>query len=438
MAEPSMLCNAFCNPEMIGDLEKTRTLQIAPDVWMLEGYAGFNFFVEPPSGNIFILRDNDLVLLMDTGHHGFYREKILNVLRGLAEDGARELVLTLSHGHWDHGKNNDIIDEAGFETTRFILAEPELHTINIPEHMIGDAQKVRDYFDPFLSLPLGLPAFMEWARNFPEFNEPRFQKTWKLIESIPEAYDADKTRAAWESLLRNVLCPDLGSYLIDRAEPLLLSQRETRRIGGVELTGWPVGRFFLIHDGSQSPGHVCLYDPLHKLMITGDATLEINPPFFDCNFNACIDISRQCLQMAEQGDILLATDCHRTSQWWIRSFNAWGMEPLAPIELLDVAQGRDQCMEFYRLWVDYFTTLREEVLLAHARIGEATVPEIVAELRTSNNRRVVFKLGLTLPNIPSSPEMLVARVLAENGAARRVKDGRNLFTPSERWKFTAK
>jgi glyoxylase-like metal-dependent hydrolase (beta-lactamase superfamily II) len=421
---------------MLADLEKCRVTEIAPDILMLEGYAGTMFFLEPPSGNIFVMRDRDLVLVMDTGHHGFFRKSILEALSKFKKEGARELVLVLSHGHWDHGKNNDVIFEAGYEKVRFLLPEPEFATINIPEHMSGDLDRTREYYDPLEKAGAGLTTFLDWAVNFPEYSEPRYQKAWQALRSVPAAYDPVAARAAYRALLFDVLCPDLSSYAIDRAEPLALAGREKLVLGEVELTGWPVGRFFLWHDASQSPGHLCIYDPKSRLMITGDATLEINPPFFDCDFNACLETCRVCLRLAESGYIDLATDCHRTSQWWPRSFAAWGVTPLDPIQLVDVARGRKECSDFYRMWVDYFGTLRDEVLLAHARIGEAAVSEIYEELKKSNNKNVVFKLGLTMPNIPSNPETLVAKVLAESGASRRVDGERILFTPVEKWNFS--
>ena len=233
----------------------------------------------------------------------------------------------------------------------------------------------------------------------------------------------------------NVFCRDLGPYIIDSAEALSLEDREKRSFGDTEVVGWPIGRFFAIHDASQSPGHVCIYDPLNKLMITGDATLEINPSFWDSNLSACIDISRKCLRMAQQGHILLATDCHRTSQWWPKLVKAWGISPLAPIQLKDVARGQDECIEFYRMWVDYFTQLKDETLLAHSRIGEATVTEIVAELGKSTDKNMIFKMGLTRSNIPALTELLVAKVLSENHASRRVEEGKIVFSPSEKWNF---
>ena len=50
---------------------------------------------------------------------------------------------------------------------------------------------------------------------------------------------------------------------------------------------------------------------------------------------------------------------------------------------------------------------------------------------------MVFKLGLTMPNIPSTPGMLVAKVLAESCASRRVDGEKILFTPPEKWKFSS-
>lgn len=435
MNASKMLCNPFCNPQMLADLEKCRVLEIAREVWELEGYAGTNFFLEPPSGNIFILRDGDLVLLMDTGHHGFFRSRMLEVLTRLRREGARELVLLLSHGHWDHGKNNDIIFEAGYEKARFLLPEPELATLDIPRHMQADLDKVRDYYDPLQLLTPGLKGYVEWARNFPEFKDDRYQEAWRVIESLPGEYDPDAARAAYRHLLEDVLCPDQKSYLIDRAEPLALADRKKLTLGDVELTGWSIGRFFIWHDASQSPGHVCVYDPRNKLMITGDATLEINPPLFDCDFNACIETSRKCLTMTEGGYIEKAADCHRSSQWWPRCFSAWGLEPLSPVQLVDVARGRQECLAFYSMWVEYFTALREEVLKAHLRIGEASVGEIVDELRKSKDKNCVFKLGLTLPNIPASPEILVAKVLAENETPRCLIEKGIVFKPLSKWSF---
>jgi len=427
-----MLCSPFCDPGMLEDLEKCRVMEIFPDVFFIEGYAGTaGFFSRPPSGNIFIMRDGDTVLVEDSGHHPFYRDKMLAVLKKFKDEGAKELILTMSHGHWDHGKNNDVIFEAGYEKARFLLAEPEFHTLNIAEHLIGDQKKLFKYYDPCKSQNYyeGLKQQLEYFKMFPAYKEPKFQKTWKMIEALTPESSTEEVFAAWCANMKNVMASDLSSYIIDKAEPLKLKDREKRTIGGQEVLGWPVGRFFLIHEASQSPGHISVYDPKYKLMITGDATLEINPPFFDCDLNNCIDFCAKCLEMAKKGEILAATDMHRTSQFWPKCIRAWGLEPINRAQEIDVARGQQECIDFYQFWLDYHTAQKEEVLKAHARIGKATVEEIVTELRKSTNKYVQFKLGLTLPYIPCFPHTQVIKVLEENGCVRHVEGGKVLFSP---------
>ena len=425
-----LLCNPFCNPDMLKWLEQCHVTEIAKDVVEYEGFSGANFFLEPPTGNLFFMRDRDMVLMMDSGHHPFIRPKILEILNKFRKEGARELVLVMSHGHWDHGKNNDIIYEAGYDKVRFILPENEFATLNIPVHMTGSYAKAREYYDPCVLWNEGIPMLLEWFKVFPEFNDPKYQETWDKIRSLPKIYDSDKVFEAYESLMKNVLCPDISTYCIDKAEPLRLKDRVTRKYGDIILRGWPLGRFFLIHDASQSPGHISIYDPLNKLMITGDATLEINPPFFDVDFGNCIQICQQCLNMAEAGYITMATDAHRTSQWWSKNLKTAGVEPMGPMQLIDIARGQKECVEFYRMWVDYYGSLWDGVIKAHAAIGEATIPEIIVEMGKSTNKYVAFKLAIGMPRLPSSADMLVAKVLKETGAKRRVDKGRILFTPA--------
>jgi len=102
---------------------------------------------------------------------------------------------------------------------------------------------------------------------------------------------------------------------------------------------------------------------------------------------------------------------------------------------VDVARGKDSCIAFYRMFVNYFSALKQETLMAHSRIGEATVPEIVEELRKSTNKNVRFKLGLDMHNAFSNPGILVAEILDENHTSRWIDDERMIFLPFEKWNF---
>jgi hypothetical protein len=337
----------------------------------------------------------------------------------------------MSHGHWDHGKNNDIIYEAGYEKATFLLPEVEFATLNIQQHMLGDMKKAMAYYDVCEGMPDAFRGILQWAKGFPEYNDPKYKETWDKIQALPEKYDQQKAFEAYSSLLTRVLAPDLSSYIIDKAEPLRMDKKVTRKYGSTVLNGWPIGRFFLIHDASQSPGHICIYDPLNKLIITGDATLEINPPFTDTTLSNCIAICRAALNMAEEGYITLATDCHRSPDWET-SLALWNMKPMEPVELVDCARGKEECVAHFKMWLAYFTNLWDGAVKAHAALGEATVTEILEELRKSTNKYVVFKMGLKPPQCPIRPENIIVNVLKETGAERRVDKGRILFKPAVR------
>ena len=139
--------------------------------------------------------------------------------------------------------------------------------------------------------------------------------------------------------------------------------------------------------------------------------------------------------MAEAGHVLMATDSHRSSRWWHGFLSGQGLEPIDPVELVDVARGKEECTDFYRMWVNYFSALKQETLMAHLRIGEATVPEIVEELRKSTNKNMLFKLGLAKSGAFSNPGIFVAEILAENRTLRWIDGERMLFVPSEKWNF---
>jgi hypothetical protein len=401
-------------------------MEIVHDIWMLEVNNDASFLFDPPVSNVFIMRDNELVLVLGTGCSGVYQARFLEILHRCVKKGAKEIIFMLSYGHWFHPQNKEIANRAGFKKLRFLLPEPEFRNLNI----INQMQKGTNHI-----LPNDIMVFILWIKNFVAHHDPQYQEIWKIIQALPTGYKRKNNRAAWGSVLVDILCPGLNSYIVDWAEPIHLANRQKRSFGGEIVKGWPIGRFFVIHDASRSSGHVCIYDPLNRLMITGDATLEMNPPFFDCDFDACIDTCRKCLGMAEAGHIRMATDCHRSSRWWPGFFSGQGLEPLDPVQIVDVARGKDSCIAFYRMFVTYFSALKQETLMAHSRIGEATVPEIVEELRKSTNKNVRFKLGLEMHNAFSNPGVFVAEILTENHTSRWLDDERMIFLPFEKWNF---
>ncbi len=390
----------------IKDFRRSRVMEIAPDIWMIEGYISSNFLKNPPSCNCFVLRDGDLVLLVDTGTYGFYREPILQILRRYRKEGARRLVLMLTQGHFDHVGNNDLILEAGYDDVRFLLPEVELTTIDLYNHWNNEAVELLEYYNPFRMLPMEGPT---------------------IVPNLASRLSIDLARAIFR-LNTKILFRGIKT-LADRAEVLPPESRVRKQFGDVELRGWEVGRFFAVHDGTHSPGHISFYDPEQKVFLTGDATLEINPPFFNGSMDACIEYMGRFRRLAEQGYVELATDAHRSSLWTQRLQDEAEYEPIHPLQKADVVTGKDDCAAFYGFFEEYFKVLKAETLGILERLGQATIPEIVEEFRASRNPYVRFKNIIAFPKLPSRTDVMVANILKEANVPRRREGDRIIFAP---------
>ena len=191
-----------------------------------------------------------------------------------------------------------------------------------------------------------------------------------------------------------------------------------------------MGRFFAVHDASHTPGHISLYDEGRKLLLAGDLTVEVNPPFLYSDLERCIEMCGRFKRMAEEGYVELASDSHRSVTFFAPLYEKYGMEPVDGIQLVDVARGGEECVAFFACFEDYYHRLRREVLASHSRIGEATVPEILEEFCSSRDPAVLLKAAMRFPDFPNRNDVLVARVLKESGAPRRREGERVLFAPA--------
>ena len=381
-----MAYQGLVTPEMEEEFNRSSVVEMAPDFWRLEGYSGYPFKEKKSSPNVYIMRDEDTLYLLDSGLYAVYRERILKLFQKYFDEGIKKLILLHSHCHFDHVANNDIILEANFPEVRILIPEPELDVIDLKRNMLGDQEELEEYYDPY--------SFEFWI-NGDEMDD----------------------------LLRGV------RTMAERAECLPLDSQVKKRIGDIELVGWEVGRFFAIHDGSQTPGHISIYDPKYKILLVGDLTLEINPPFMHSSLQASIDILGKFIRIVEQGHVEQIADSHRSAIFSPAIYEGCKVESLHPVMFTPIARGKDECIQFLRVFEFYYTQLKDETIIAHARLGEATVPEIVEELKKSINPAVRNKLAFSYPNRPSRIGVLVARVLKETKAVSRKENDKILFTP---------
>jgi glyoxylase-like metal-dependent hydrolase (beta-lactamase superfamily II) len=389
------------------DLKRSRVMELTPDITMIEGYISDDFFFKPPSCNCFVLRDGDLVLLVDTGTYPFYRDAILEVLRKHRRDGAKRLVLMLTQGHFDHVCNNDVILEAGYDDVRFLLPEVELHTMDLYHHWMGDWKAMMEYYDPYREFPMAFPT-------------AAVRIAGRMSTKVAQSMLSNSCRRLFRGI----------NTLADRAEILAMDGRTEWSFGDVSFKGWEVGRFLAIHDATHSPGHLSFYDPKDKVLLTGDATLEINPAFFDSSLETCLRVMGDLKRFAAQGYVELATDGHRSSIWMGELMRTFDRGPVDPIQVVDAARGRDECVTMLGFFEDYYAALKREVLDALALLGEATVPELVEEFQGSSDPYARLKTALVFPKIPSRVDVMVANVMKEAGLPRRREGDRILFRMS--------
>jgi glyoxylase-like metal-dependent hydrolase (beta-lactamase superfamily II) len=388
------------------ELKQTRVMEIAPDIWMIEGYLSMNFFLKPPSSNCFIMRDKDMVLLIDTGTYPHYREKILKILDRFRKDGAKKLVLMLTQGHFDHVANNDVILEAGYREVEFLLPEAEVTTLDLFSHWTGEYRELREYYDTFREMmPLAFPTGV--VRIINSFSQDLADKM--MASHLRKLFGGINTMAHTARIL-----PD--------------SSRVKRRFGDVEFLGWEVGRFFAVHDATHSPGHLSFYDPEHKVFLTGDATLEINPPFLNSSLNNCIAVMKQYKRFAEQGFINLATDAHRSKIWSSMLIDKTGEAPMSPLQLQDTFEGGATCAAYFSLWESYYQGMKDEVLGILKQRGEATVHQIIKDFKASKNPYARFKTLMKFPQLPSRMDVMIANVLREGKIPKRKEGSKIIFS----------
>ena len=83
--------------------------------------------------------------------------------------------------------------------------------------------------------------------------------------------------------------------------------------------------------------------------------MEINPPFFDGSMENLLDLTIKCRLLAEHGFIEVAADAHHSGKHFYSQerMSLMGLEPLAPIQLKEMALGQNECVAFYQLYEDF-------------------------------------------------------------------------------------
>jgi hypothetical protein len=222
--------------------------------------------------------------------------------------------------------------------------------------------------------------------------------------------------------------------MADRVEPLRLDQRETFSFGDVQFEGWRIGKLYLIFDGAHRSDHCCVYDAERRLLLVGDLTLEVNPEGVIGSVTGLIDYCDRFAKMAAQGLVELAGDGHRNAvtlpQMFEKYGEAYGAEPFADSQLVDVIEGKEMAVEFFQGFRDYYSSLRDSVVQAHQRLGTASVARIAQALGEMDTPALRLKQVLEFPRFPSWIQGCVASVLKDQGCRQTGRGKGAVFEPA--------
>jgi len=397
---------------IIKELQKSCVKEIANDVWLIEGYVGDNFLHQPPSCNCYVIRDRDTVYIFDPGYYPFYKGRILEIINKYKKDGVKRVTLLVSQGHFDHTANNDVVTETGLDW-KFFLPEPEIETLRVYDDLVNDIARLEEYENVYSTM-------------FPWRGE---SAALRLIDTVSPGLAGKVFR----TMSKRLMFPVQIKNLSDKADILYLKDRVRRNYGSTEVAGWEIGRFFAIHDGAHSPGHVSLYDPQNKILFSGDVTVEVNPAFFYSSIEKLINVCGDFIKMAQEGYIEMVADAHRSQTFFPPLLEKYKAEVYSDYQLIDVARGKKESESFLQAFHDYYKMLKDGVINAHAGTGDAEVRDIVEELSGLKNPAVRFKQALVWPRIPSRMDVLVASVLKETGV-KPVREGKKRILPRKRGK----
>ena len=147
--------------------------------------------------------------------------------------------------------------------------------------------------------------------------------------------------------------------------------------------------------------------------MTGDATIEINPAFYNSSLIKCIDLMSKYRTIAEKGYVDIVVDSHHSSTYFPKLLEKFKTKPLHPIQIADMAKGKAECVAFLKMFEDYYISLKDEVLSALSKLKKASIPDIMKEVKKSDHQAVKLKVALKLPKFPSRLDILVAVVLRD-------------------------
>jgi glyoxylase-like metal-dependent hydrolase (beta-lactamase superfamily II) len=275
----------------IGDNPKFGDIvQLANNLWLIVG--------DGPKDvpNIILYRVEDRMYLLDSGARPTMRASIVKVLEEVGP--MQSFTLLNSHGHADHVGNNDVIQVA--------QAKEKYH------YLSKEGLALLDPVSYFTDLSLRLSVYYDMVAAY---QVDRLK--WQFLKRIRDtviffAGEQAGWAMAWSLYLRNFqpFHPSRETMTFYEALP-----RQTITIGGVQWTGWALGKddVWILEERGHTVDEMLFYLPEHQLLFMADLAFPMFPTFPDTNGERTREMLQRCDEMAAAGVVNLLINSHSLS-----------------------------------------------------------------------------------------------------------------------------
>lgn len=364
--------------------------------------------------SIVVYRAAKTLYVLDTGVGPEQRAALEAQMAALGE-GAGEIVLVNSHGHFDHLGNNDLLGKSAISRKRHLISKNAAPGRDIRAELFEMYGRGKDYFSYINGLPLpadkisgllnalGAPSIapgtledlgtkLHDSNILPAFNQ--------FIPSIV----VDILLATYPAVFPSV---ETMTFLEDISAPQQI------KLAGAQWSGWTLGsdapEVHVLQSSGHSKGGVVFYIAEHKFLMLADETTAV-PIWPDTDPRRVVDTAQKALTMLDNGAL----------QWLCA-----GHFPMIPSN--DATQVRASLKRVLSQSTEFSETVGKE-LAAHPE--GLTVDELYDALRRDvpSTSYLSFLIASQFPVFTTFMKLtLLNHLLLYNFASRRETDGKVRF-----------
>ena len=390
---------------------------LAPNLVVIEGRHPTLLWEACDVPSIVVYRAPKTLYVLDTGVGPEQRAALKTQMAALGQ-GAEEIVLVNSHGHFDHLGNNDLLQQSAIPRKRHLISKAAAPDTDIRAELFEMYGGGKDYFSYIDGLPL--PA-VKISGLLKALGAPSIAPS--TLEELGGKIQASGVLPALNLFMPSIVVdvlmatyPDVFpsletmTFLEDFSAPNLIE------LGGAQWSGWTLSgetpEVCVLCSGGHSKGGVVFYIPEHKFLMLADETTAV-PIWPDTDPRRVVSTAHKALTMLDNGAL----------EWLCA-----GHFPIFPSK--DPNQVRASLQRIFSQSQQFSETIEKEVA-AHPE--GVTVDELYEALRKDvpATSYVTFLMANQFPVFSTFMKLtLLNHLLLYNFPSRKEFDGKIRFLPS--------